>query len=194
MTSDVTLALKGSPTNAALWRSFYRAMYPRVVQAAFRLSGGNADLARDATQEAFVRFAEYRSLEQVENDAHAVAFLRQIARRTLFDRLRQEQRKGTLDEVEVSSLHVDAATAAWIAEEAHIERLHDLERLAKTLSPDDRTLLGQLLDGASLDEIAQNQGVAYNTLAVRAHRLRRRLSKANADRDEPGVSTGGSDV
>jgi RNA polymerase sigma factor (sigma-70 family) len=181
MDPDATRVLKASPKSPALWEAFYRAMYPTVLQAAFRLCGGNADVARDAAQEAFVRFAEHKSIVRVENDAHAAAFLRQIARRSLFDRLRQERGKGQFEQVESSHLHVDAATSAWIAEEARIERLHDLETLAKSLSAEDQHLLGRLLDGDSLEELAKNQGVSYSALAVRVHRMRRRLAKAFED-------------
>ena len=174
---EIILALKSTPTDRRLWERFYLTLFPLVVQSAFRTAKGNGDLSREAAHYAFARFAEYNSLERVSSDAHALAFLRQIARRYLLDASREATHEaGALDRLKTASMPLDDATVAWMEDQAQLERRHDLLILAEGLSADDRDALGRLLDGESMENIAKHQGVSYNSLAVRLFRIRKRMA------------------
>lgn len=174
---DVTLALKANPSSAVLWESFYRTLFPLVVRSVLRLSGNDPETSKDVAQEAFLRFAKYRSFERVENDEHALAFLRQIARRTYFDK------NGSMNflsatEVQSGVSDMDAQVSDhWREEEASRDRIRDLEILAKRLTPDEQRQLGMLFDGEPLADIAKAFGLSYSSLVRRIAFLKHKLTE-----------------
>jgi len=60
-------------------------IYPKLYYAAFRLSHGDVEAARDLAQEALARFLDYRGIERVTGDRHAVSFLIKTCRNLAID-------------------------------------------------------------------------------------------------------------
>jgi DNA-directed RNA polymerase specialized sigma24 family protein len=56
----------------------------------------------------------------------------------------------------------------------------DLKSLAQDLSEEDRELLGQVVVGRTLTEIADSAGISYSAAAVRVHRLKDKLREKTA--------------
>jgi RNA polymerase sigma factor (sigma-70 family) len=143
-----------------------------VYFAVYRRLGGRRALAEDVTHDTFLRFIHYINLDTLQDEAHALAYLRQSARRLCWDRLRAEQKTISLESDEGRQ-----ARALWASdEEEHRTLQWDVEHLAEGLSASERDLLTGLIDGANLKEIAQRLNISYGAAAVRTHRLRHKLA------------------
>jgi RNA polymerase sigma factor (sigma-70 family) len=169
MSGDLVKRIRERPSSEPRWEEWYKSVYPRLYYAAFRLANGSAELARDLTQEAFTRFLEYRAIERVENEQHALAYLIKTCRNVAIDRnVRAEQ--TPLDDL----INVDSIPAP----EQQSEAVVDLEHVFDELTAEDRALLGWIRDGHSISEIARKLDLSYTAAGVRVHRLKKRLRTA----------------
>jgi RNA polymerase sigma factor (sigma-70 family) len=161
--------LAANPKDQGRWTEFFQGLRPAVYYSAYRACRGQRDLAADVTQDAFERFIRYADLERFETDAQALAYLRQTARRLVWDALVQAHVSEAIDALP----DVADPWAADRAEELELE--HDVALLAKGLEGADSQLLAQLVAGASVEQIARKMDLSYGAAAVRVHRLRQKL-------------------
>jgi RNA polymerase sigma factor (sigma-70 family) len=166
MSSDLIRKLRKAPGNEKLWAEWYKSAYPRVYYAAYRLSYGRTDVARDLTQETFSRFIEYRVLERVLDEPRATAYLIATCRNVAIDR-NKEAGRISLEGLEAAR----SVAAADVPAESEI----DIERVLQELGPDDGMLVQWMRDGLSVSEIALRLQVTYSAAGVKVHRLRKRL-------------------
>lgn len=169
MSVDLIQRLRQRPDNERLWEAWHKSTYPKLYFAAFRLANGNADLARDLTQETFTRFLEYRAIARVENELHAIAYLIKTCRNLAIDR------NAHAKTVPLEGL---AELEAIPAPEQSAESSVDLERAVDELDAADRALVQWMRDGLGVGEIAAKLGISYTAAGVRVHRLKKRLRKA----------------
>lgn len=169
MSSDLIQQLRQRPHNERLWKAWYASAYPKLYFAAFRLANGNPDLARDLTQGTFTRFLEYRAIERVQSEQHAVAYLIKTCRNVAIDRNAQAKSIPLESLTEVESMP---------APEQHEESVMDLQRAVDDLEDEDQDLVQWLRDGLSVGEVAKRLNASYTAAGVRIHRLRKRLRKA----------------
>jgi RNA polymerase sigma factor (sigma-70 family) len=173
MSEDLVQQLRSRRSDKDLWAEFYAKLRPAVYFAVYRRLSGRRALAEDVTQDAFLRFIRYANLDTLQDEAHALAYLRQSARHLCWDRLLAERKTISLESEEGRQ-----AGALWASdEEEHRALRWDVDHLGERLSQAERDLLTALLDGASLQEIARSFNISYGAAAVRAHRLRKKLSK-----------------
>lgn len=169
MSTDLIQRLRKQPGSERLWEAWYKSAYPKVYFAAFRLANGNPDLARDLTQGAFTRFLEYRAIERVQSEQHALAYLIKSCRNLAIDRNAQA------NNIPLDSLaEVESAPAPGQQEEAIV----DLQRAVDELDDVDRELVQWMRDGLGVGEIAKRLDISYTAAGVRVHRLKKRLRKA----------------
>jgi RNA polymerase sigma factor (sigma-70 family) len=167
--TDRTQQLRAHPTNQRLWRDWYKRIYPNLYYAAFRLARGNVAVAQDLTQEAFARFVNYRAIERVADDRHAISFLIRTCRNLAIDRSTRA-REVPLQELGDIELLEDSDPVPTL----------DLDRMLASLKPEERELMQWVREGLSLAEIAQRTGSTYTAVGVRVHRIRESLKKAFA--------------
>jgi RNA polymerase sigma factor (sigma-70 family) len=169
MSSDLIQRLRKRADSERLWEAWYKSTYPMLYFAAFRLANGNADIARDLTQETFTRFLEYRAIDRVENEQHALAYLIKTCRNLAIDRNAHAKAvpMENLTEVEVMS-----------APEQSAGSIIDLSRAVDELDVADRELVHWMRDGLGVGEIAAKLGISYTAAGVRVHRLKNQLRKA----------------
>lgn len=166
MATNHTAAVRKAPNNDTLWDGWFRAIYPRVYYIVFRKTRGDANLSEELTQGAIERFLRYRAYEKVTTDAESVSYLTRIALRLLVNEYRTT---GNLEPLPEETLAPDAPAG----------RL-DLEQLAQHLSNEDRRLIGLLIEGRSVSEIADILGIRYSAAGVRIHRAKGNLKKIAA--------------
>jgi RNA polymerase sigma factor (sigma-70 family) len=171
MSEDLISRLRSHRSDKGLWAAFYAKLRPAVYFAAYRRLHGNRALAEDVTHDAFLRFIRYANLDALEDDDHALAYLRQTARHLCWDRLRHDKKLVSLESHEAQE-----ALETWGADEGERSALRlDVERLGRDLSPSDQELLTALIEGIDLKQIAQRLDITYGAAAVRVSRLRDRL-------------------
>jgi RNA polymerase sigma-70 factor (ECF subfamily) len=167
---DVVSRVRECPRDPLVWGELYRKLRPAVYYTAYKLTGGDRAAAEDLTQDAFFRFIKMGDLQSIANEASATAYLRQITRRLLVDRIRSKRRLTT-------ALELDAASRDVLFDpEDHRLLVEDLEKIASDLPEEDRRLLAWLLEGRSVQDIAHSLlNLPYGTTAVRVHRLRKKI-------------------
>jgi RNA polymerase sigma-70 factor (ECF subfamily) len=145
----------------------YRADFGRIAEALV----GDADLAADALQEAFIR--AFRSLETCRDPDRFRPWFYRIVANQCHDH-RRRQRSVPIDEVEV------------VAKESADARLHDaelarrLELAMEKLTPEQReAFVMKEVEGRSYQEMAELLQTGVDALKMRLHRakdvLRRQL-------------------
>jgi RNA polymerase sigma factor (sigma-70 family) len=165
--TDRSQKLREHPTSQRHWREWYRIVYPKLYYAAFRLANGKVAEAQDLTQEAFARFLDYRAIERVTDDRHAISFLIKTCRNLAIDRSARARN------IPLQELGEIEAT-----ETPDLEPKIDLERMLESLEPRERELMQWALEGVSLAEMARRTGSTYTAVGVRLHRIRQALKKS----------------
>lgn len=165
MTADLTTQVRENPGSEKHWAQWYRAMYPKLYYAAYRLTRGNTETAGDLTQATFERFIKYRAIDRIASDRHAIAFLVTTCRHLAFDH-GASARQIPLDDINEA---LDVPT------ESSTEDTLDLDRILRQLDPEDRQLMEWARDGVVISEIATKLGITYTAAGVRLHRLRKRI-------------------
>jgi RNA polymerase sigma factor (sigma-70 family) len=169
MSTDLIQRLRKQPDSERLWEAWYRSTYPKLYFAAFRLASGNPDLARDLTQGAFTRFLEYRAIDKVQSDQHALAYLIKTCRNLAIDRNAQVRNVPLESLTEAESIP---------APEQQQESIVDLQRAVDELDDVDRELAQWMREGLGVGEIAKKLDISYTAAGVRIHRLKKQLRAA----------------
>ena len=169
--TELVSRLKAAPRSESAWADFYRRMFPPVYYCVYRRLGGDSSAAQDLTQDAFTRFVQYGAIQAVKDDDHALAYLRQTARRLCADYQRSSSPVVSLEVVDQRSQQL--VTDGGDADMADL--FIDLERLAGLLNESDADLLLGLIEGKSLEDLAKALNVTYGAVAVRLHRLRKKF-------------------
>ncbi len=169
--SLVARVLAGEP---AAEREFYNAHIDGVYRLAYRVTG-DAELARDFTQEAFVR--AFDRLGQFRGEASVATWLRRVTMSVVLNGLERigtrHARETSLDDVDVESDPIEtdtidlkdrltAAIANLPAAQRGVIMMHDVE-------------------GFTHQEIAAALGITVSSSKVRLFRARARLRIALAD-------------
>ena len=123
----------------------------------------------DLTQETFTRFLEYRALDRVESDQHALAYLITTCRNLAIERNGRALQIPMEGLIELDSIP---------SHEQLREPVVDLERALLDLDEEGRTLAEWMREGLSVSEIARKLGISYTAAGVRIHRLKQRLRQA----------------
>jgi RNA polymerase sigma factor (sigma-70 family) len=171
VSEELVRALAQAPDDQALWGRLYDKLRPGVYYAAYRACRGATELARDLVQGAFERLIRYGDMKTFETDAQLAAYLRAIVWRLA---LAETRRIAVTTPLESGDDEVLASPFAATDSDAHFAAA-DLMSLAQGLSDEDRELLGQVVVGRTLTEIADSTGISYSAAAVRIHRLKDKL-------------------
>ena len=153
-----------STTPLAGFAGLYERHYETVFRAALRVTGNPAD-AEDVLQTVFMRVLARR--EEVGDVAQPAAYFKRAAVNAAVDVLRRRD------------LHAESAyddSAPLVAVQAPLLLKEQLRRAIAALESDDASLfLLRHIEGLSLEELAGMFKIEKNNVAVRLHRIRRRL-------------------
>jgi RNA polymerase sigma-70 factor (ECF subfamily) len=156
----VARALTGDADATA---ALVRLAAPTALAAARRVTG-DAGLAEDAAQEAFLR--AFRALDRFRARSSFRAWIRTIAIRCAIDLVRRRRPESRLSE-----LH-----AATGSEESRHEDIDLLRAALAELSPLDREIMiARELEGVSDREIARRFDLTVTSVRVRMHRARKKI-------------------
>lgn len=166
--------------DAAAFRSLYEAHVDRVYRLVYRMCGDD-DMARDFTQEAFVK--AYRKLGQFRGDAAFSTWMHSIAVSVALNGLRKVDRHRKRER----SLE-NAAPVAAPGRPYSDPHLRDrLKHAIDTLPEIYRTVfLMHDLEGFNHSEIAETLDVAEGTSKARLSRARAKLREELGDLMEAG--------
>ena len=174
--------LARSPEDEEAWRCLYLQMWPYVLARMYRHLGGNRDLAEEASQEVFLRLVKYRPFARVQSAEGFRSYLTSMCWRVAQDALRHRLR---LPAQELAESDEDLALVSEASQHSALEARDLWHTLLDGVGPRDRQALALWIEGVSLAEVARRTGSSYGGVAVRLHRLRRRLRQKLAAREEP---------
>ncbi|MEU7897154.1 RNA polymerase sigma factor [Nonomuraea sp. NPDC049152] len=159
----------GPPEPEHRFEEIYTAHYPAVSAYVRRRTDSPDDMA-DVIAETFT--TAWRRLQEVPEGDEARFWLYGVARRTLANHFRSEERRVAL------ALRLREELTAWAG--FVVDGDHDEARQAfQRLSPDDRELLALVgWEGLSTGEVAKVLGCSKGAARLRLHRARKRLARA----------------
>jgi RNA polymerase sigma-70 factor (ECF subfamily) len=153
-----------STTALAGFAELYERHYEAVFRAALRITGNSAD-AEDVLQTVFLRVLAQGG--DVEDVALPAAYFRRAAVNAAVDVLRRR-------ELHAESVYDDRAPHAAVQPPLLLKER--LRRALAALDSEDASLfLLRHVEGLSIEELSGMFRMAKNNVAVRLHRIRRRL-------------------
>jgi len=155
-------------------RELYDAHAPRVFRLAFRLTG-DADLAREFTQDTFVR--AFGQLSRFRGDAALSTWLHRITVTVVANAMRKVKRfrERETDLEAAEPLHMEGSTSDPILRHRLHTAIDALPEIYRT------TLIMHDVEGYTHGEIAQVLAVAEGTCKSRLSQARAQLREALAD-------------
>ncbi len=144
-----------------------------LYRYAFWISG-NKEVAEDLVQETFLR--AWRFLDSLKEEAAAKSWLTTILRR---ENARRFERK----QFEYEDFDTDSIPAAEVEFDPRPEIGALRDALAKLPVTYREPLVLQVLEGYSLEDIAEIMSLSRNTVATRLHRARQKL-RTQIEHDE----------
>ncbi len=166
MDVDLTIAIRQTPDDRAVWDAWFREIYPQVLYRTARWASGDVALAEEATQGAIERFLRYRAYERVDSDRSAIAYLAQTAVRLMIDEQRRARREAPVPEKVLADRGPHVTTD---------HKAQDLRSLFRYVSEDERKVLELVLEGYSVREISEALNVGFSAVGMRIHRAKARL-------------------
>jgi RNA polymerase sigma-70 factor (ECF subfamily) len=153
-----------STTPVARFAELYERHYEAVFRAALRVTGNTAD-AEDVLQTVFLRVLARN--EDIDDLALPASYFRRAAVNAAVDVLRRR-------EIRAGAVYDDGAPHAAVQSPVLLKER--LRRALAVLDAEDATLfLLRHVEGLSIEELAGMFATGRNNVAVRLHRIRRRL-------------------
>jgi RNA polymerase sigma-70 factor (ECF subfamily) len=172
--TDLELVERVRRGDQRAFRTLYDGNVDRVYRLAYRMAGED-DLARDFTQEAFLR--AYQRMDQFRGDSAFSTWLYTIAVSVVLNGLRRLARHRTRERSLDEAAYVTGGPGGMEpdARERMEEAVNELPEMYRTV------FLMYDLEGFSHEEIAKALGVAVGTSKARLFRARARLREALGD-------------
>ena len=185
-TSDADIAAQFAVGDAESIRDLYRRFGGLVYSVAYKVLG-DAGLAQDASQQAFVQ--AWRAATSYDSTRAVGPWLATIAHRAAIDVYRRERRHRGHE-------GLDAADAALVTLPPSAEQIWDVwevRQALQQLTEDERELIRlQHFLELTHTEIAQHLSIPVGTVKSRSHRVHRRLAGLLSHlRAQPPVGLGG---
>jgi len=130
---------------------------------------GDNDLAKDLTQEVFIKV--WKHLGSFRNESSISTWIYRITVNTCLMQLRKKKFLNRTDTIEQIS---------EVEEEGHPSKEKQLKQMYKCIDKLSKSNMGIILmelEGLPQKEIAEIMGLSHETVRVRVHRIKSRLTK-----------------
>jgi RNA polymerase sigma-70 factor (ECF subfamily) len=171
---DAQLVAQVRAGDARAERALYDQQVDRVYRLAYRMAGDD-DLARDFTQETFIRV--FDRIGQFRGDAALSTWIRSVANTVILNGLRQVKRHRTRE------LDLEAARGAAIGSRSAEPDLKEKLRRAIDALPDKYRMVFVMHDveGYTHEEISRQLGMPLGTSKAQLSRARAKLRDSLAE-------------
>ena len=132
---------------------------------------GSVDAARDAVQEASLRYWVARRTGATFDNPRAWLF--RVARHYIFDQMRKQSRHHMVSENELTQI----ADTKGDPDQAY-QQVVLADTIRRALSPRERTCIRHRLDGLSYEDIGRSMGISPNTVGVMINRAFKKVQAA----------------
>jgi RNA polymerase sigma-70 factor (ECF subfamily) len=152
------------------YKSLYTAHYPKVMRLCLGYVAGDQEIAKDLTQEIFIKIWE--NLENFRSESSISTWIYRISVNTCLSKLRTEKK---------SSRTVAIADVSEIVEERTNEdrenQLVQLYECIQKLTETNRAIILLVLEGLPQNEISEIVGMKHDAIRTRIHRIKSQLIK-----------------
>lgn len=142
--------------------------YPKVLRLCKGYFNGDEALAADTAQEVFIRI--WQNLDGFRGESSISTWVYRIAVNTCLILIRKNKKRKEIR----AERFTDVPSENDYAEKE--EQLTKMYACIQKLKPADRMIILMVLESIGYDEIAQVIGVSEETLRVRIHRIKKRLT------------------
>jgi RNA polymerase sigma factor (sigma-70 family) len=168
--------LRRNRRDETAWEILFSCVWPIVLATSYRALRGQLEPAKDIAQETLHRVVRYCDFEDFRDPNDFMAYVRAICRNVASGAIRQIGQGGqnaTLEELDfVLSSRGRSETPEQVFRARELN-----DALIEALDPQNKQLFDLLVEGHSLDQMAEKLGLTYVNVGVRVHRLRRILRK-----------------
>lgn len=147
----------------------YKTNYQRVIRICSGYVNGDEDLAKDLTQEVFIKV--WSCLASFRNESNIATWIYRITVNTCM--LQFRKKKLIRDAKALDGL-------SNMEEEDHPSKENKLQRMYQcinTLSKENKGIILLELEGLPQKEIAAVMGLSHEAIRVRVHRIKNRVTK-----------------
>jgi len=147
----------------------YRANYQRVIRICRGYVSGDEDLAKDLTQEVFIKVWE--SLASFRNESNIATWIYRITVNTCMLQFRKKKffkQDNALQGLSNSEEENDTAQE---------NQLNKMYQCVDKLTQDNKAIILLELEGLPQKEIAAVMGISHEAIRVRVHRIKTSLTK-----------------
>lgn len=147
--------------------TIYQSHYAKVYRLCKGYFQGDDAIAQDATQEAFIKVWE--NLSTFRNEANIGTWVYKIAANTCLMYLRKQQHRSFI----CAEIILEKPEEI----EDNEDKFRKMYDCINQLSPSNKLIIMMVLEGISYEEVADIIGLSEETLRVRIHRIKDKLSK-----------------
>lgn len=162
--------MTSSPIDAAEFASLINE-HSRIINKVSYFYASDKIPFNDLRQEIYINI--WLGLKKFRGDSKLSTWIYQVAVNSALMAIRSERHKP--DTVSLDFACIDLSSEL---DDAQIDNLRTLHALIDRLEDLDKAVILLWLDEYSYDEIAETLGIKRNTVAVRIHRIKDKLSKA----------------
>lgn len=152
------------------YKELYTAHYPKVMRLCLGYVAGDQEVAKDLTQEIFIKIWE--NLKSFRSESSISTWIYRISVNTCLSKLRAGKK---------SSRTIAVADIPEIIEEhSNADREHQLVQLyecIQKLSETNRAIILLVLEGLPQNEISEIIGMKHDAIRTRIHRIKSQLTK-----------------
>lgn len=152
------------------YKEIYAAHYAKVMRLCLGYVAGDQDLAKDLTQEIFIKI--WQNLENFRSESSISTWIYRISVNTCLSKLRTLKKGAkTIAIVDVPEM---------IEEQTDADKAYQLSLLyacIKKLSETNRAIILLVLEGLPNKEISDIIGIEHDAIRTRIHRIKSQLTK-----------------
>ena len=149
--------------------SIYQLYFPKVYRLCKGYFNGNQDIASDATQEVFIKI--WQNLFKFRSESNISTWIFRIASNTCLMYLRKQSYKKEVRTDQFSEIGIENDS------QETDEKLSKMYGCIDQLDPTSKLIIMMVLENLSYDKIAAVIGITEETLRVRIHRIKSKLTK-----------------
>ncbi len=156
-------------TKQAHFENIYQSNYQKVIRVCRGYVNGNEALAKDLTQEVFIKV--WQNLSSFREEASLSTWIYRITVNTC---LLQFRKKKYLSDAEVFEHYVESPEESLPSKEEQLKKMYQcIQKLPKT----NKAIILLELEGLPQKDIAEITGLSHEAIRVRIHRIKNNLTK-----------------
>ena len=152
------------------YKKIYEQNYPKVMRLCMGYTVGDESLAKDLTQETFIKV--WQNLDGFRNESGLSTWIYRICVNTCLAEIRRKRKKDKnlqIDNLQVSASNDDSAEKE--------DMLIQLYKCINKLSSTNKAIILLELEGLPQLEISEIMGIKHEAIRTRIHRIKQQLTK-----------------